>query len=304
MVAFDAQVIDALGKIEDVVAFEAEIIERVHPLAAGVEVTDFSCVASFADFHVPRTQARALETGTQHHVVLVQAAGFVGDDRAAPIQFRDGAPRVPVTHALLLLRNAVNAGLQRLPPAQTGIDQILFADDPWSLCAPDDNRFQLLGTHHSAQTVSGSVIVIVDEHGRTNEIFARRADAADARVRVAGLGAQHFFGFARSFTPDAPGVAQFDLVFADVKIHRLRRRAGNNQAIVTGRFERRSEVAAGGGAAEGVAGRGTEIDETRLRPAGRKTRAGDWTGHANDDVLCVVGVDVGWQLVEQDVFGE
>ena len=209
-----------------------------------------------------------------------------------------------MTHALLLLRNGVNAGLQRLPPAQTGIDQILFADDPWPLCSPDDNRFQLLGTHHSAQAMSGGVIVIVDEHGRANEIFARRTDATDARVRVAGLGAQHFFGFARALTPDAPGVAQFDLVFAKVKIRWLLRCAGNNQAVVTRRFERRSEVAAGGGAAEGVAGRGTEIDETRLRPAGRKTRAGDWTGHANDDVLCVVGVDVGWQLVEQDVFGE
>ena len=41
--ALDAEIIDALGEIKNVIAFEPEIIKSIHPLAAGVEVAD-SCL--------------------------------------------------------------------------------------------------------------------------------------------------------------------------------------------------------------------------------------------------------------------
>src|SRR4030095_4719817 len=105
LAALNAQIIDAFGEIEDVIALKAEIVKSILPLAAGVEVTHFPFMPSFADLHVPGTHARALKTGTQHNSVLIQAARFIGDDGAAPIQFSDRAPRVPVADAFLFLRN-------------------------------------------------------------------------------------------------------------------------------------------------------------------------------------------------------
>ncbi len=92
MAALDAEVVDALREIKDIVAFESQVIKSVHPLAAGVEVADLAFEASFADLYVPRAHARALETGAKRHAILIQAFRFVGDNCAAPIKFRDRAP--------------------------------------------------------------------------------------------------------------------------------------------------------------------------------------------------------------------
>src|ERR687896_1432852 len=97
--------------------------------------------------------------------------------------------------------------------------------------------------------MSGGVIVIVDQHGRANEVLARGTDAANARVLVAGVGAQSFFGFSDAFPPDMAGITQLDFIFADVEISGFLCRAGNDQAVITSRFQGRSEVAAGGSAA-------------------------------------------------------
>ena len=96
------------------------------PLAAGVEVADLALVLAFADLHVPGTHARTLEAGTKRHAVLIQAFGFVGDDGAAPIQLRDRAPGFAVADALLFMRGAVRARLQRLAPAHAGVDKRLL----------------------------------------------------------------------------------------------------------------------------------------------------------------------------------
>src|SRR5574341_719620 len=92
MAAFDAEVVYALRKIQDVVALEAQVVEGVLPLAPGIEVADFSFVPSFADLDVPRAHARALKTRAQDDSVLIVAFGFVGDNRAAPIQLCNRAP--------------------------------------------------------------------------------------------------------------------------------------------------------------------------------------------------------------------
>ena len=52
--------------------------------------------------------------GRSVDAVLIQAFGFVGDDGAAPIQFRDRAPGFAMADALLLLRGGVDARLQSL----------------------------------------------------------------------------------------------------------------------------------------------------------------------------------------------
>ncbi len=99
----------------------------------------------------------------------------------------------------------------------------------------------------------GRVIVVVDQHRRANEVFAGGADAADARVLMAGFFAQHVFGVSDAFAPDMVCVAQLDLVFADVKILRRLGGAGHDHAIVAGGFKRGAEIAAGRAAAKGVA---------------------------------------------------
>src|SRR4029434_2676785 len=234
--AFDAEIIDPFGEIEDVVALEAEIVKSILPLAAGVEMADFPFVPSFADLNVPGAQARALETGTQHHAILVQTAGFVCDDGAAPIQFGDGAPGIPMADAFFLLRNGIDAWLQRLPPAQAGFNKHRFIVYLRPLGTPDNDGLQLLGAHHCAQTVSCRVVVVVDEHGSANEVLARWADGADARVLMTRLRTQHRFGVAHAFAPDAAGVAQFYFVFADIKIGWFQCRAGDDDTIITGGF--------------------------------------------------------------------
>ena len=97
--ALDAEIVDSFGEIEDVVALEAQVVKSVHPLAAGIEMADLAGVASFADFNVPGAHARALETGTKRHAILIQAFGFVGDDRAAPVELGDAAPVFAVADA-------------------------------------------------------------------------------------------------------------------------------------------------------------------------------------------------------------
>ena len=78
------------------------------------------------------------------------------------------------------------------------------------------------------------VIVVVDQHGGADEIFARRSDGADAGVLMAGFFAQRVFGLADAFAPDMAGIAQLDFVFTDVEILRRLRRAGDDDAVVAG----------------------------------------------------------------------
>ena len=149
-----------------------------------------------------------------------------------------------------------------------------------------------------------SVVVIVDKHGCANEVLTRRADATDARVLMTDFRPQGIFGMADAFAPNIAGVAQLDFVFADVKIGRLIRPARDDDAVVAGGLQRSSEITAGGGSAESITGRRTEIDEACLGAARSQTGSSNRTGHADDDVLRVIGVDVERQLVEQYVFRE
>ena len=148
------------------------------------------------------------------------------------------------------------------------------------------------------------VIVIVDQHRGANQIFAGGADAADARILMAGFFAQRLFGVPDAFAPDIARVAQLDFVFADVKILGRLRRAGDDHAVIAGGFERRAEIAAGGAAAEGVVSGRAQVNETHLGAAGSKTGAGDRTGHADDDVPGIIRIDIERQLVQQHVLGE
>src|SRR3954468_6874389 len=100
MAALDAQVVDPLGEVEDGVALESQVVERVHPLAAGVEVDDGALVGSLADLGIPGTESGALEAGTQGDAVLVEALFLVGDHGAPPVVPRDRAPVLAVPHAL------------------------------------------------------------------------------------------------------------------------------------------------------------------------------------------------------------
>src|SRR6266436_895157 len=103
---------------------------------------------------------------------------------------------------------------------------------------------------------------------------------------------------------DKHGSAKLHFVFADVKIGRLLSSAGDDDAIITGGFKRSSEVTAGGGAAESVASRWTEINKAHLGTTRRQPGSGNRTGHTDNDVCRVVGVNVQWQFIEQHVFGE
>src|SRR4029434_613351 len=120
--AFDAEIIDPFGEIEDIVTLEAEIVKSILPLAAGVEMADFPFVPSFADLYVPGAQARALKAGTQHHAILVQAARSVRDDGVTLLQFGDGHPGIPMSDAVFLWRSGIDAWLKRLPPPQARLN--------------------------------------------------------------------------------------------------------------------------------------------------------------------------------------
>src|SRR4249919_3556278 len=106
---------------------------------------------------------------------------------------------------------------------------------------------------------------------------------------------------ARTFAPNTAGVAQLYFVFADVKIGRLTRSARDDDAVVAGRLQGSSEITAGGGPAESVTGRRTKIDEARLGASRSQTCSGNRTGHTDDDVLQVIGIDLERQLVEQHI---
>src|SRR6185295_16532086 len=103
--------------------------------------------------------------------------------------------------------------------------------------SPSDEGFQFFRAHNGAQTMSGGVIVIVDQHGGADKIFSRGSDTADARVLMAGFRAQSFFGGAHAFAPHMTGIAEFDFVLSDIKIGRVLRRAGHDYSVITGSLE-------------------------------------------------------------------
>src|SRR5581483_11994346 len=197
--ALDAEIVDALGKIKHVVAFEAEIVKRVHPFAAGVEMPDFAFEAPLADLHVPRAHARALKAGAERHAILIEAFGLVGDDRA---------PFFAVADAGQAFFYRGFARQDRLRPARAGVNQPVFIVQARALGAPGDEGFEFFRAHHRAEAVGCGVIVIVHQHRRANQIFAGGADAADARVLMARFSAQNLLGVADAFAPDVARVAQ------------------------------------------------------------------------------------------------
>ena len=139
--------------------------------------------------------------GRKRHAVLIQAFGFVGDDGAAPIQLRDRAPGFAMADALFLMRGAVRARLQRLAPAHTGVDERLLVVHARPFGAPGDDGFQFLRAHYGAQAVRRGVVVIIDQHGGADQIFARRADAADARIQMAGFRRAEFLRWRARLCP-------------------------------------------------------------------------------------------------------
>src|SRR5919108_2518328 len=152
--------------------------------------------------------------------------------------------------------------------------------------------------------MSSGMVVIVDQHRSADEIFARRTDATDTRVLVANLGAKHVFGIARAFAPHAPGIAQFNRIFANVEIGWLRRGARDDDTVIARGFQRGAEIAATRAASQGIARCRTEINETYLSAARRKARTRDWPRHADNDVLWIVGIDIQRQLVEKHILRE
>src|SRR5262249_35237099 len=148
MAALNAQIVDAFGQIENVVALEAQIVKCILPLAAGVEMADFPLVPSFADLDIPRTEPRALKTGTQHDAILVQATGFIGYDCAPPVQLGDRAPGIPMADAFFLLRNRIDARLYGFSPAQPSLDERRLVVHLWSPGTPNNDGLQLFGAHH------------------------------------------------------------------------------------------------------------------------------------------------------------
>src|SRR6185436_9974943 len=136
--ALDAEIVDSFGKIEDIVALEAQVVKSVHPLAAGIEMTDLAGVASFADFNVPGTHARALETGTKRHTILIQAFGFVGDDRAAPVELGNATPVFAVANAGETFLDRRFARRNRFRPADAGVDQSMLVMQTRPFGAPGD----------------------------------------------------------------------------------------------------------------------------------------------------------------------
>src|SRR5262249_53664494 len=101
--ALDAQVVDLLGQVEDVVALDVEVVERVQPLAAGVEMDDRALVRTLADLGVPGAQPGALVAGPRGDGVLVQAAGVIGDLGGQPVVAGDRAPAAPVADAFAVV---------------------------------------------------------------------------------------------------------------------------------------------------------------------------------------------------------
>jgi len=55
MAALDAEIVNAFGKVERRVAFDAEIEKGVEPLTAGVEMKQRAFVPPFADGRIPGT---------------------------------------------------------------------------------------------------------------------------------------------------------------------------------------------------------------------------------------------------------
>ncbi len=139
--ALDAEIVDALGEIKDVVALESEIVKSVHPLAAGVEVADLAFESSFADLHIPRAHARALKAGPQRNTILIQTFRFIGDDRAAPIELRDRAPVLAVADARQTFFDGGFSRRDSFCPAHAGTDQAMLVVRARPLGAPGDKSF-------------------------------------------------------------------------------------------------------------------------------------------------------------------
>src|SRR5438876_11778492 len=108
MAAFDSDIIDALGEIERGISLYAKIEKSIEPLTAGIEMDDSSFEFAFAKLCIPWAHPRALKTGPEHNVVLVEAVNVrrrkIG---AAPIEIVERAPGLAVTVFGFLLFHVV-----------------------------------------------------------------------------------------------------------------------------------------------------------------------------------------------------
>ena len=165
MAAFDAEIVDPLGEIERLVAFDPQVPERIQPFGAGVEVADLAFELPFADLDVPGTEARALKAGPLDDAVLVEAAVVIGDERALHVVVGQRVEVPGVSHTGPVL-HGIN--LQCLAPPESGFDQCRFVMERRPLGAVNDDRFEFLRPEDRAAAVRRGVVVIVAEHRRVH----------------------------------------------------------------------------------------------------------------------------------------
>ena len=199
---------------------------------------------AFAELGVPRAHARALKTGTEHNIVLIEALDMRGlNVGAAPVEIVQRAPSVAVAVLGFLLFHVVL--LQNTAPARAGIGQLRFVAVAWPQRAGDDDGFEFFRAKHGSAAVRGEMVVIVGEHRSPVHVFAGRADAEHSCVAIVDDLPQSVFGVARADAPDLRGVTQFRLAVFDVEINRFRRGAGENDSVVTGGLQIGSPITAG-----------------------------------------------------------
>src|ERR1041384_7590170 len=142
MAAFDADVVYPFGEVKRGIPFDPEVEKRVEPFAAGVEVNKVAFKLAFPELRVPWTHARTLKTGTENHVVLIEALDMRGRQiRAAPVEVVERAPCLAVAVFGFLLFDIVL--LECLAPTPSGLHESRLVAQRRPRRPRDDNRLEL-----------------------------------------------------------------------------------------------------------------------------------------------------------------
>ena len=118
--------------------------------------------------------------------------------------------------------------------------------------ALDCNGLQLLNAHDGSHAAAaGCTVFVVHDSCKEASLFGSRRDAGDAEVLPAFF-IKGFRCIEDVFSPEVGGVSQFDLIIVDIEVDRFFGDIFEDNAVIAGIFQFRSEMSAGVGSADGA----------------------------------------------------
>ncbi len=164
--------------------------------------------------------------------------------------------------------------------------------DPHPGGAVGGDRLQVLRAHHRAHPgASRGPVQIVDDAGVAHAALAGDADGRHLEQRVLVPGLDPVLGLPDAPAPDLVRRPELDLVVEDVQIDRFRRASVNDNKVVAGELEFRSELAAGVGAGDGASQR--PLGDHHVAAAGGGHGAGQRPGGEDQHVVRTHRVGLG-----------